>query len=91
MINRNIVMCYKMVTVFFSDVVMSLVSLWISKQRTKSGKIGTMIHQPGIFRYFYVCICQALLHNLFRVQELCESRGGRPGLPSLISLRFPWT
>ena len=27
----------------------------------------------------------------FRVQELCESRGGRPGLPSLISLRFLWT
>ena len=26
-----------------------------------------------------------------RVQELCESRGGRPGLPSLISLRFMWT
>ena len=26
-----------------------------------------------------------------RVQELCESRGGRPGLPSLISLRFLWT
>ena len=25
-----------------------------------------------------------------RVQELCESRGGRPGLPSLISLRFLW-
>ena len=24
-------------------------------------------------------------------QELCESRGGRPGLPSLISLRFLWT
>ena len=24
----------------------------------------------------------------FRAQELCESRGGRPGLPSLISLRF---
>ena len=23
-------------------------------------------------------------------QELCESRGGRPGLPSLISLRFLW-
>ena len=23
-----------------------------------------------------------------RAQELCESRGGRPGLPSLISLRF---
>ena len=27
----------------------------------------------------------------YRVQELCESRGGRPGLPSLISLRFLWT
>ena len=28
---------------------------------------------------------------LFRAQELCEGRGGRPGLPSLISLRFLWT
>ena len=28
---------------------------------------------------------------LFRAQELCESRGGRPGLPSLIRLRFLWT
>ena len=26
-----------------------------------------------------------------RAQELCESRGGRPGLPSLKSLRFLWT
>ena len=26
-----------------------------------------------------------------RVQELCESRGGRPGRPSLINLRFLWT
>ena len=26
-----------------------------------------------------------------RTHELCESRGGRPGLPSLISLRFLWT
>ena len=26
-----------------------------------------------------------------RARELCESRGGRPGLPSLISLRFLWT
>ena len=25
-----------------------------------------------------------------RAQELCESGGGRPGLPSLISLRFLW-
>ena len=27
----------------------------------------------------------------FRAQELCESRVGRPGLPSLINLRFLWT
>ena len=26
-----------------------------------------------------------------RAQELCERRGGRPGLPSLINLRFLWT
>ena len=26
-----------------------------------------------------------------RAQELCESRGGHPGLPSLINLRFLWT
>ena len=30
-------------------------------------------------------------HLEVRPQELCESRGGRPGLPSLISLRFLWT
>ena len=29
--------------------------------------------------------------SLFRAQELCESRGGRPGLPTLINLRFLWT
>ena len=32
-----------------------------------------------------------LFHGIPRAQELCESRGGRPGLPSLISLRFLWT
>ena len=26
-----------------------------------------------------------------RARELCESRGGRPGFPSLINLRFRWT
>ena len=34
---------------------------------------------------------QSLSLSLFRAQELCESRGGRPGLLSLISLRFLWT
>ena len=26
-----------------------------------------------------------------RVQEPCESRGGRPGFPSPVNLRFLWT
>ena len=30
-------------------------------------------------------------HICQKAQELCESRDGRPGLPSLISLRFLWT
>ena len=29
--------------------------------------------------------------SLCRAQELCENPGGRPGLPSLINLRFLWT
>ena len=29
--------------------------------------------------------------TISRVQELCESGGGRPGLPTLIHLRFLWT
>ena len=32
-----------------------------------------------------------LLQQAIRTQELCGSRGGRPGLPSLINLRFLWT
>ena len=31
------------------------------------------------------------LNTVVRAQELCESRGGRPGLPSLINIRFLWT
>ena len=30
-----------------------------------------------------------VVHHI--VQELCESRGGRPGLSVLTSLLFPWT
>ena len=36
------------------------------------------------------CITDACT-ELMRAQELCENRGGRPGLPTLISLRFLWT
>ena len=49
----------------------------------------TTIYHAGFllsFRFSYY-----LLSSLFRAQELCESRGGRPGLPSLINLRFLWT
>ena len=30
-------------------------------------------------------------YSSYQVPELCESRGGRPGLPSLTNLRFLWT
>ena len=42
-----------------------------------------------IVRTVSVDVSKAALKN--RAQELCENRGGRPGLPSLISLRFLWT
>ena len=38
--------------------------------------------------YKYTCI---FTHTPSIVQELCESRGGRPGLSVLTSLWFPWT
>ena len=48
------------------------------------------------FNYFYYYYFFGARRRHFilvpdRAQELCESRGGRPGLPSLISLRFLWT
>ena len=32
-----------------------------------------------------------IINRINRALELCEGRGGRPGLASLISLRFLWT
>ena len=32
----------------------------------------------------------SMAHTTIRAHELRESRGGRPGLPSLISLQFLW-
>ena len=37
----------------------------------------------------YSAVCFG--HTYIRALELCESRGGRPGLPSLINLRLLWT
>ena len=34
---------------------------------------------------------QAATESNNRAQEYCESRGERPGLPSLLNLRFLWT
>ena len=40
-----------------------------------------------------VCRCINLLEtsSCSRAQDVCESRDGSPGLPSLINLRFMWT
>ena len=39
-----------------------------------------------------IIILQCLgFKSALRALELCESRGGRPGLPSLINLQFLWT
>ena len=47
-------------------------------------------HQQG--RQGYVInIMRCIVYVGTRAQELCESRGGRSGLASLISLRFLWT
>ena len=40
----------------------------------------TTVFYPHLFDFFN------LLCSCFRIQELCESRGGRPGLPVLMSL-----
>ena len=37
------------------------------------------------------CTYRSMRQTHYRAQELCESRGGGPGFPSLISLRFLWT
>ena len=36
-------------------------------------------------------VVQSSPKSPYRAQELCKIGGGRPGLPSLISLRFLWT
>ena len=58
-----------------------------------------MWHQPCQHRKYTTLVdiqkhaikSYSLMQNHIRAQELCESRGGRPGLPSLINLQFLWT
>ena len=54
--------------------------------RQEGGKRGSS-SQVGIGYRTCVCFC----YFKIRAQELCESRGGRPGLLSLMNLRFLWT
>ena len=68
--------------------------LQILKRCPPHGKVNNLL-----FRLTEVLCCQQFLRQLkravfhvhVRAQELCESRGGRPGLLSLINLRFLWT
>ena len=55
---------------------------------TKSGRVWRKVPENGARS---VDKGLTLLLPSSRAQGLCESRGGRPGLPSLISLRFLWT
>ena len=53
---------------------------------------NTLYGWPGLLSDLKYPICSRTtwVHTR-QQQELCESRGGRPGLPSLINLRFLWT
>ena len=48
-------------------------------------------HPPASVTYDILCLTTAITGNAvglidIKAQELCESRGGRPGLPVLMSL-----
>ena len=51
--------------------------------------VALSLSLPSLWKDLYKL--EGLDLGFVRAQELCESRGGRPGLPSLISLRFLWT
>ena len=48
-------------------------------------------HSTNSTRRLRITSHQLSWTDVDKTQELCESRGGRPGLPSLINLRFLWT
>ena len=64
------------------------------KQKKQKGQLfaGEVIQNGSATQYGAMHIWVVKPQNWhIRAQELCESRGGRPGLPSLISPRFLWT
>ena len=62
-----------------------------------AGNVLVALSYPLFFLFFHPSLTFLLGLNVgwwperVRAQELCERRGGRPGLPSLINLRFLWT
>ena len=46
------------------------------------------MHSPRDKKWLHELPVGCSNHVVLRAQELCESRGGRPGLPSLVSLPF---
>ena len=61
----------------------------ILRGRTKRSGRGVRVQTAGEARWCTIIECHPNTNK--QTQELCESGGGRPGLPSLISLRFLWT
>ena len=54
-------------------------------------EVDVLGSRPSLISPYSLCGRKATLKN--RAQELCESRGGRPGLPAVPnkSLRSLWT
>ena len=63
-----------------------------SSAGVSNGQVDTSRHQDVSLKIVTLKAVQEFNAQVtrYRAQELCESRGGRPGLPSLISLRFLW-
>ena len=85
--------------------VVSLTSLWrIDNTTLVQSSLFLRIYYRSLWQGLAILSCPALYNSsrfwrlyqcirqdCHRAQELCESRGGRPGLPSLINPRFLWT
>ena len=69
-----------------------LLRLTVQTSKCKDGLHETTeLLLPGFFYGAKRGERSRLLLFAVRAQELCESPGGRLGLPSVISLRFLWT
>ena len=64
-----------------------IMSLYLPKSEILLVYNAVLRSRADSFRFMFFSACWVI----YRAQELCESRGGRHGLPSLIYLRFLWT